>query len=111
MKLPTAALVLILAFAAAAGDTTDPESALAAADDVFNQRRYEEAEAAYHQALKLAMQADDSSTQVEALAQLARCRLIADDHDQTTALLSRAAELASERDSLGWSRYLGVRGR
>jgi len=82
---------------------------IAKADDVFKSRQYEEAGVLFEEIAGEA--ADDNSAFVEAASMRARSYLIAEKKDEGREWLARAAAKAAESDPLGWSRYLGVRGR
>jgi tetratricopeptide (TPR) repeat protein len=84
---------------------------LARADDAFKDRRYEEAGEVYESIAKEAEEAGDASAYVEACAMRARSYLIREEAEEGRPWLDRARERAVATDPLGWSRYLGVRGR
>jgi hypothetical protein len=86
--------------------------ALAAADKTFSGRRYEEALVEYRAAAQAAKSSGDASSEVEALAQVARMHSLAKPPrlDEARAELRRAQEVASPDHPWGWTRYLGVRG-
>lgn len=90
----------------------DPSAAdlLRQADELFVQRRYEDALARYRQAVDKAAAAKSAPIQVESLAQAARCFGILRKPDEAKAWLAKAAALANPEEPMGWSRYLGVRG-
>jgi tetratricopeptide (TPR) repeat protein len=103
MRLGTSVVVVLLAVGACAEES----DGLATADAVFNARRYAEARELYVQVAERA----EGATRVEALAQVARCELLAERKDEGRVWLDKAREAADEEEPLGWSRYLGVRGR
>lgn len=78
-------------------------------DKKFDERALAEAAQAYQEAFDLAV--DDTSTQIEALSQLSRCRLTQNDFEGAKSWLAKADAIASDRHPGGWSRYLGVKGR
>lgn len=80
------------------------------ADRAFRARRYAEALPLYEQAAVAARQEGDRSTEVEALAQVARMYSATQRLGEGRAWLARARELARPEEPLGWTRYLGVRG-
>jgi len=88
-----------------------PKDLLNKADEMFNSRQYEESRDVYHAALKAAEKDSDVSTQVEALSQIARTHLIVGEKEPGREWFGKAVKLASPEDNLGWSRFLGVRGR
>jgi tetratricopeptide (TPR) repeat protein len=109
------ALLSVLAslfVAAAAFQGTPPlTSGLAEADSVFQSREYERARGLYLKLVEQARIKEDSSRQTEALSQVARCYLIAGDPEAARYWLEQARVLATPILPLGWSRYLGVKGR
>jgi tetratricopeptide (TPR) repeat protein len=88
-----------------------PDPSLAEADSIFQQREYERSRGVYEKVAQLAEKSGDVSSQTEALSQVARCYLIAGDSVAARQWLEQAKALASTKYPLGWSRYLGVRGR
>ena len=82
---------------------------IAKADEVFKSRQYEEAGVLFEEIAGEA--AGDNSAFVEAASMRARSYLITEKKDEGREWLARAAAKAAESDPLGWSRYLGVRGR
>jgi tetratricopeptide (TPR) repeat protein len=103
-------LTLIAAVATVRGAPL-PAPTLAEADSVFQRREYEPARGLYEEVAQLAEKSGDISSQTEALSQVARCYLIAGDSAAARRWLEQAETLASPKQALGWSRYLGVRGR
>lgn len=87
------------------------EDLLKKADETFNSRQYEESRGIFMKALEEAQSENNTSVQVEAMSQIARSYLIVGEKEPGREWLDKAKELASPDDSLGWSRYLGVRGR
>jgi tetratricopeptide (TPR) repeat protein len=108
-------LVALTLVAPGCSRQTAEEAALSgrldAADELFRSRSYEEAGALYEGIAEDAMTAGDMSAYVEACAMRARSHLIVNRADEGRPWLDRAAEHANSEDALGWSRYLGVRGR
>lgn len=88
-----------------------PPSALAEGDKLFAGRKYNDARAKYEDAANSALAEGDASSVVEAQAQVARTYGIQGKFDEGRPWLSKAATMAHEDMPLGWSRYLGVRGR
>ena len=84
---------------------------LAQGDEAFQGRRYAQAAEVYKLAVETAKREGEEEVQVEALAQVARSYLIQDKKEEGRPWLERAEALASNQMPLGWSRYLGVRGR
>jgi tetratricopeptide (TPR) repeat protein len=81
------------------------------ADSTFQARDYENALTAYTSVVDQARKEFNRSVEVEALAQVARMNLILSNKDEGRVWLERAAERADDADPMGWSRYLGVKGR
>jgi tetratricopeptide (TPR) repeat protein len=84
---------------------------LAQADSIFQSSEYARSESIYRECLQQARDSGDQSVEIEALSQIARCRLLDNDKDGARDWLGKAGELASPDDPPGWSRYLGVKGR
>ncbi len=119
---PTLAVLLVLAAAAPAVDrapagvtVTDPEhnaqTLLEKADTTFQGRDYAAAFEEYRQAADLAREEFNRSVEVEALAQMARMKLILGEAEEAHRWLEQAASRVDESDPMGYSRYLGVKGR
>lgn len=81
------------------------------ADSIFQERDYQNALPAYTEVVETARKEFNRSVEVEALSQVARLNLILDHKDEGRVWLAKAAERADDADPMGWSRYLGVRGR
>jgi len=98
------------------GSTMTPESLTAdsilqVADTTFQNRDSRGAIAQYTQALEEARREFNSSVEVEALSQLARMYLSLGEKETGRPWLEQAAQKARISDPMGWSRYLGVKGR
>jgi tetratricopeptide (TPR) repeat protein len=109
-------LVILTAACAFAGCSPAPEESASAerlveADEMFNGRQYAEAGRLFEAIANDAEAAGDASAFVEAASMRARSYLILEDGEAGRRWLDRAAARATESDALGWSRYLGVRGR
>ena len=116
-------LILAAATAAVAIDITDKggrmsdsqelnaDSLLAQADQTFQNRDYQAALQQYLQVAEAAKESFNRPVEVEALAQVARMNLILDRKEEGRTWLEKAAARASDSDPMGWSRYLGVKGR
>jgi tetratricopeptide (TPR) repeat protein len=106
---------LVLALLAVAGaalqGAPSPDPSLAETDSLFQQREYERSRGLYEKVAQLTEKSGDVSSQTEALSQVARCYLIAGDSAAARQWLEQAKTLASPKLPLGWSRYLGVKGR
>jgi len=89
----------------------DNTELLQAADKTFNARNYAEATGLYKELVEKAEQEGDTATLVEALAMAARGHLIRGEKEEGRPWIERARVLASNQEPLGWSRFLGVRGR
>ncbi|MBK7142056.1 MAG: tetratricopeptide repeat protein [bacterium] len=81
------------------------------ADTAFQKREIDSALATYTKAGETARAEFNRPVEVEALCQVARCYLTLGSRTDGEMILTEAAAKASENDPLGWSRYLGVRGR
>jgi tetratricopeptide (TPR) repeat protein len=94
---------------------TDPEhnaqTLLDKADTTFQSRDYAAAFEEYRQAADLAREEFNRSVEVEALSQMARMKLILNEKDEADKWLEQAASRVDELDPMGYSRYLGVKGR
>ena len=105
------ALASLVVIAATIKSVTPLQAALVEADSVFQRREYDRARGLYEKLAEQARAATDSSLQTEALSQVARCLLIAGDSEAAQHWLEQARVLATPMLPLGWSRFLGVRGR
>lgn len=109
-------LVVLTAACAFVGCSPTPEESVFAerldeADQTFRGRQYADAGVLFETIANEAEAAGDASAFVEAASMRARSYLIQDDGETGRPWLDRAAAQATERDALGWSRYIGVRGR
>ncbi|RKX28885.1 MAG: hypothetical protein DRP47_03185 [Candidatus Zixiibacteriota bacterium] len=91
--------------------TKSADSLLNEADATFKSRNYKTALEQYQTALEESQKEFNISVETEALSQMARMNLLLGDPEEGHKWLSKAGERASESDPMGWSRYLGVRGR
>lgn len=80
-------------------------------DDLFSDREPGEALEIYVEAADAATDEKNNSNLVEAYSQVARCYLATNRKEEGREWLARAAEVATDKEPEGWSRYLGVRGR
>ena len=98
--------------AAAKPPETPVTRALAAADQTFSARRYDEAQLEYRAVAATAKSAGDVSSEAQALAQVARMHSLAKPPrlERARAVLEEARSVASQEHPWGWTRYLGVRG-
>ncbi len=87
------------------------DSLLSSADDLFQANNIEDAFDAYKTAFETARKEFNRSVEVEALSQMARMKLRANQKEDGRPFIAQAAERVSESDPLGYSRYLGVKGR
>jgi tetratricopeptide (TPR) repeat protein len=92
-------------------ETMTASEYLKAGDDLFKTRDYEKARESYLKVLETSSLAELVSERVEALSQIARTYLIAGDKEQARTWLNKAQDVARPENPLGWSRYLGVKGR
>ncbi len=81
------------------------------ADQTFRSGQYADAGVLFEAVANDAEALGDASAFVEAASMRARSYLVQDDGETGRPWLARAAAKATEGDVLGWSRYLGVRGR
>jgi len=84
---------------------------LAHSDEAFQSRDYAQAQEMYKLTVLAAEREGEEEILVEALAQVARSHLIQGKKEQGRSWLEKAKALASKKMPMGWSRYLGVRGR
>ncbi len=92
-------------------DDMTADSLLQQADATFQSRDYQAALKQYLAVVDKARVDFNRSVEVEGLAQVARMKLILDDKEDGRGWLKKAAEKGTDGDPMGWSRYLGVRGR
>ena len=92
-------------------ESVSPDSLLKEADQIFQNRDYENALTKYDEVLEAARKDFNRPVEVEALSQVARMNLILNKKEEGREWLAKAAERASDSDPMGWSRYLGVKGR
>jgi predicted enzyme related to lactoylglutathione lyase len=84
---------------------------LARGDEAFQAGEYAEATQIYKRAVEAARQEGQEEVLAEALSQVARGHLIQGEKGEGRSWLKRAEAVVSPEMPLGWSRYLGVRGR
>jgi tetratricopeptide (TPR) repeat protein len=87
------------------------DSMLQAADSIFQDHQYDQALREYEKTYERAREEFNRSVEVEALAQIARMHLALNNKEVGRVKLLEAKERAIESDPMGWSRYLGVKGR
>ncbi len=87
------------------------DSLLAEADRLFQNHDLDSALEQYQTAIEAARRDFNRPVEVESLAQVARIHLKNGTKDEGRPFLDEAAQKASDSDPMGWSRYLGVRGR
>lgn len=87
------------------------DATLRLADESFQARRLGQALEQYHTAQQLARDEFNRPIEVEALSQMARVLMMQGKKDEGHQWLEKAAAIASENDPMGWSRFVGVRGR
>jgi len=92
-------------------DEITADSLLNAGDARFKGREYTEALTTYQAAVASARKEFNRSVEVEALSQVARAYLVQNQKDEGRPYLAEAAGRADDSDPMGWSRYLGVKGR
>ncbi len=81
------------------------------ADSLFNSRKYAESRSIYIKIAEKAEIAKDNSPLTEAYSMIARTFLILDKKEIGREWITKARNIANYEEPLGWSRYLGVRGR
>lgn len=94
--------------------SSDPTNAvylLNKADDTFQSREYEKALENYKAAYEKAREEFNRSVEVESLAQIARMNLILGNKEMGREFLKQVEERVEKEDSMGFSRYLSVKGR
>jgi len=87
------------------------DSLLNEADTIFQNRDYQVALDKYKTTAEQAREEFNRSVEVEAMSQVARMNLLLNKKDEGLVALKEAGERASSNDPMGWSRYLGVKGR
>jgi len=87
------------------------KSLISQADSLFDSRQYDQAREVYLLAADSAAASGDNSSLTEAYAMIARTYLITEKKDEGRPWIEKAAGSAKKEEPLGWSRYLGVRGR
>ena len=87
------------------------DSLLAEADRLFQHREFDSALEQYNAAVEAARSDFNRPVETEALAQVARIHLKNGNKEDGRKFLDEAGQKASDSDPMGWSRYLGVRGR
>jgi len=81
------------------------------ADSLFNSNEYEASRAIYIQAMEQANTNKENSELTEAYSMIARTYLIMDKKEEGRPWIQKAEKVGNSKEPLGWSRYLGVRGR
>lgn len=81
------------------------------ADSLFNSNEYEASRSIYMQAMDRAVKNKENSELTEAYAMIARTYLILDKTEEGRPWIQKAEKVGNSKEPLGWSRYLGVRGR
>lgn len=87
------------------------DSLLKQADTLFQKKKYGDALDFYKNVVDTAREEFNYSVETEALAQVARCLLIAGKTAEGREYLAKAEARATITDQMGWSRYLSVKGR
>jgi len=86
-------------------------SLMSQADSLFKGRQYDKARELYLQVADSAAASGEKSALTEAYAMIARTYLTNDRKDEGRPWIEKARGIARDDEPLGWSRYLGVRGR
>lgn len=97
--------------AAVSDEIKSADSLLTKADSLFRQEQIDSALAAYLEVVGRARTEFNRSVEVEAMAQVARMYLRKNELDSAEVWLGQAADRAVDSDPMGWTRYLGVKGR
>ncbi len=92
-------------------DKHSADTLLDIADELFQSEAIDSALNQYDRARRRAVEEDNSSVEVEALSQIARMNLIQGNREAAKEALDRAEAKARDTEPMGWSRYLGVKGR
>lgn len=92
-------------------DSISADALLSEGDKIFKTKDYQAALELYQKAAVQARGEFNRSVEVEALSQMARMGLLLDQRDQGRVWLIEAGSRATDDDPMGWSRYLGVKGR
>ena len=92
-------------------DKMSASSLMSRADSLFERRQYDQAREVYLLAADSAAASGDNCSLTEAYAMIARTYLTTDKKDEGRPWIEKARERARNNEPLGWSRYLGVRGR
>jgi len=87
------------------------DSLLNQADETFQSSDYKAALEKYQSTVEKSREEFNHSVEVEALSQVARMHLILGDKEKGRKWLEQAEAKVTDSDPMGWSRYLGVRGR
>jgi hypothetical protein len=88
-----------------------PDELLKTADLTFQEREIEQALVQYQAAYQTAIEEFNRPVEVESLAQIARMLLILGRIEDGRKYLDDAAARVESEDIMGWSRYMGVKGR
>lgn len=81
------------------------------ADSIFRSREYDKSRDVYMKAMEKAKEEGENSELTECYSQIARTYGITGKNEEGRPWLAKAADIATPDEPLGWSRYLGVRGR
>ncbi len=99
------------AYAANGDSQMTSQELILSADSAFSASEYDKARDIFAKALEASKKEGNKSNEVEANAMIARCYLIKNDTASGLPYLKAAEADARQNQPLGWSRYLGVRGR
>ncbi len=87
------------------------DALLKQADETFQSSDYKAALEQYQSTVEKSRGEFNRSVEVEALSQVARMHLILGEKEEGRKWLKQAEAKVTDSDLMGWSRYLGVRGR
>jgi tetratricopeptide (TPR) repeat protein len=110
-------LGLVMLTLSVCGNTNDNEKMsesselIKEGDELFNKQEKAEALEIFKAAADTAQAQNDNSDLTEAYAQIARCYLSMDKKEEGRPWLEKAEKIANDTEPLGWTRYLGVKGR
>lgn len=111
MVLPASAVDVVPRGDNVTSNSKTADELLNEADKIFQEKDYQAAFEQYRHASRKARDEFNRSVEVEATSQMARMSLLLGEMEQGRLWLEDAAARAADSDPMGWSRYLGVRGR
>jgi tetratricopeptide (TPR) repeat protein len=103
--------VMMLSGAAGQERDMDASTLLKTGDSLFSQDEYDQSREYYEKAAERAQADGQNSELTEAYSMIARSYLITNKKEEGREWIAKAREIATSDEPLGWSRYIGVRGR